>query len=85
MGADWYSEQWPDTRRETDLRTMEAAYLNIVRVAEFAWSHPKRILILHGSIARFVSRKGTIGCLALRHHGTGSAAFFLIACPSVIS
>jgi beta-galactosidase GanA len=32
MGTDWYSEQWPDTRCETDLCMMEAALLNIVRV-----------------------------------------------------
>jgi len=38
MGTDWYPEQWPDARWETDLRMMEAAHLNIVRIAEFAWS-----------------------------------------------
>jgi len=38
MGADWYPEQWPETRWEKDLHLMEASHLNIVRIAEFAWS-----------------------------------------------
>jgi beta-galactosidase len=38
MGTDWYPEQWPETRWETDLRMMEAAQLNVVRLSEFAWS-----------------------------------------------
>jgi len=38
MGADWYPEQWPEERWETDLRMMEAAHLNVSRIAEFAWS-----------------------------------------------
>jgi beta-galactosidase len=38
MGTDWYPEQWPESRWETDLGMMEAAHLQVVRVAEFAWS-----------------------------------------------
>jgi beta-galactosidase len=38
MGTDWYPEQWPESRWETDLSMMEAAHLNVVRIAEFAWS-----------------------------------------------
>jgi beta-galactosidase len=38
MGADWYPEQWPEERWETDLQMMEAAHLNVARIAEFAWS-----------------------------------------------
>ncbi|HTP67473.1 MAG TPA: beta-galactosidase [Dongiaceae bacterium] len=38
MGADWYPEQWPEDRWETDLRMMEEAHLNVARIAEFAWS-----------------------------------------------
>ena len=38
MGADWYPEQWPEERWETDLQMMEAAHLNVTRIAEFAWS-----------------------------------------------
>ena len=38
MGADWYPEQWPESRWETDLRMMEDAHLNVARIAEFAWS-----------------------------------------------
>jgi beta-galactosidase len=37
MGTDWYPEQWPEQRWETDLRMMEAAHLNVARIAEFAW------------------------------------------------
>jgi len=38
MGADWYPEQWPEERWEIDLRMMEAAHLDVTRIAEFAWS-----------------------------------------------
>jgi len=38
MGTDWYPEQWPETRWETDLQMMEASHLNVVRIVEFAWS-----------------------------------------------
>jgi len=38
MGTAWYPEQWPQSRWEQDLSLMEAAHLNVVRVAEFAWS-----------------------------------------------
>jgi beta-galactosidase len=38
MGTDWYPEQWPESRWDTDLSMMEAAHLDIIRVAEFAWS-----------------------------------------------
>lgn len=38
MGADWYPEQWPESRWETDLSMMEAAHLDVARIAEFAWS-----------------------------------------------
>jgi beta-galactosidase len=38
MGTAWYPEQWPQARWEQDLSLMEAAHINVVRVAEFAWS-----------------------------------------------
>jgi beta-galactosidase len=38
IGTDWYPEQWPEARWETDLSMMEAAHLNVARLAEFAWS-----------------------------------------------
>jgi beta-galactosidase len=38
MGTDWYPEQWPESRWETEVRMMEDAHLNVVRLAEFAWS-----------------------------------------------
>ena len=38
MGTAWYPEQWPRARWEQDLSLMEAAHINVVRVAEFAWS-----------------------------------------------
>lgn len=39
VGTDWYPEQWPEARWETDLQMMEAAHLQVVRIAEFSWSH----------------------------------------------
>ena len=38
MGTDWYPEQWPASRWETDVSMMEAAHLAVVRLAGFAWS-----------------------------------------------
>lgn len=38
MGADWYPEQWPEARWETDATMMEAAHLKVTRIGEFAWS-----------------------------------------------
>ncbi|QHN02993.1 beta-galactosidase [Granulicella sp. WH15] len=38
FGTAWYPEQWPEERWEADLQLMEAAHMNVVRVAEFAWS-----------------------------------------------
>ncbi len=38
MGTAWYPEQWPRARWEQDLALMEAAHINVARVAEFAWS-----------------------------------------------
>ena len=38
IGTDWYPEQWPESRWDTDLAMMEAAHLNVIRIGEFAWS-----------------------------------------------
>src|ERR1700723_571689 len=38
LGTDWYPEQWPESRWDTDLSMMQAAHLDILRVGEFAWS-----------------------------------------------
>jgi len=36
VGTAWYPEQWPESRREEDLRLMEAANIKVVRMAEFS-------------------------------------------------
>jgi beta-galactosidase len=38
FGTAWYPEQWDEARWERDLSLMQAAGINMVRVAEFAWS-----------------------------------------------
>ncbi|MBC7961277.1 MAG: beta-galactosidase [Vallitaleaceae bacterium] len=38
FGVDYYPEHWPKERWETDAKMMKAANMNVVRVAEFAWS-----------------------------------------------
>jgi beta-galactosidase len=38
MGTDWYPEQWPEARWETDLQMMEDAHIQVARITEFAWS-----------------------------------------------
>lgn len=37
-GAAWYPEHWPEERWPVDLKMMRDAGMNVVRVAEFAWS-----------------------------------------------
>lgn len=37
-GCAWYPEHWPEERWPEDLRLMREAGMNVVRVAEFAWS-----------------------------------------------
>jgi beta-galactosidase len=37
-GVDYYPEHWPEDRWETDARLMREAGINVVRLAEFAWS-----------------------------------------------
>ena len=38
LGSAWYPEQWPEAEWEADLRLMEQAHMNVVRIGEFAWS-----------------------------------------------
>lgn len=38
FGADYYPEHWSEDRWEIDAKLMQAANLNVVRLAEFAWS-----------------------------------------------
>lgn len=38
FGVDYYPEQWPRERWETDAEMMAAAHINLVRMGEFAWS-----------------------------------------------
>jgi beta-galactosidase len=38
FGVDYYPEQWPQDRWDTDVRLMAEAGFNVVRLAEFAWS-----------------------------------------------
>ncbi len=38
FGADYYPEHWPEERWEIDAQMMQAAHLNVVRIAEFAWA-----------------------------------------------
>ncbi|SEG46080.1 beta-galactosidase [Bryocella elongata] len=38
LGDAWYPEQWPESRWEADLTLMQQAHIQVVRIAEFAWS-----------------------------------------------
>lgn len=38
VGVDYYPEQWPKERWETDARLMHDAGFNVVRLAEFSWT-----------------------------------------------
>src|SRR5687768_3196800 len=41
LGCAWYPEQWPEQRWIEDLRLMQQANINMVRIGEFAWSRMK--------------------------------------------
>ena len=38
LGSAWYPEHWDESHWESDVRLMQEAGFNIVRIAEFAWS-----------------------------------------------
>jgi beta-galactosidase len=38
FGADYYPEQWDESRWEQDARLMQEAGFNVIRLAEFAWA-----------------------------------------------
>lgn len=38
FGAAWYPEHWPEERWPEDIRLMREADMNVIRIAEFAWS-----------------------------------------------
>ena len=38
LGAAYYPEQWPEERWDEDIRLMQSAGMNVVRMAEFAWA-----------------------------------------------
>jgi beta-galactosidase len=38
LGTAWYPEHWPESMWASDLELMRVAKINLVRVAEFAWS-----------------------------------------------
>jgi beta-galactosidase len=40
FGVDYYPEHWPEERWPEDARLMAEAGVNVVRLAEFAWSLP---------------------------------------------
>lgn len=37
-GSAWYPEQWPEAEWDADLKRMQEAGMNMVRIGEFAWS-----------------------------------------------
>lgn len=37
-GSAWYPEQWPEEEWDADLKRMQEARMNMVRIGEFAWS-----------------------------------------------
>ena len=39
FGVDYYPEHWPQERWKTDARLMQEMGVQVVRMAEFSWSH----------------------------------------------
>ena len=39
FGVDYYPEHWPQERWETDAQLMQEMGVQVVRMAEFSWSH----------------------------------------------
>lgn len=38
LGSAWYPEQWPQSVWESDLKWMQEAHVQVLRIGEFAWS-----------------------------------------------
>lgn len=62
-GASWYPEQWPDSEWARDLEQMRQARMNVVRMAEFAWSRmePREGAYDFGWLDRAVALAGEKG------------------------
>ena len=60
FGVDYYPEHWPKERWPEDARLMASAGVNLVRLAEFAWS------FLEPSPNRFDFEK-SLGCIRDNH------------------
>lgn len=73
-GVDYYPEHWPEERWETDARLMQEAGINVVRLAEFAWSvtEPEDGVFDFGWLDRAIDLLGARGIKVVL--GTPSAA-----------
>ncbi len=63
IGAAYYPEDWPNDQVEPDLAAMKDCGVNVVRLAEFAWSslEPKEGTYTFGWLHHIVSRLGDAG------------------------
>ncbi len=63
LGAAYYPEAWPEAQQDQDIALMKDAGINVVRVAEFAWSRmePKEGEYDFGWLHRVVDKLGSAG------------------------
>ncbi|MGI6367713.1 MAG: beta-galactosidase [Anaerolineae bacterium] len=74
FGADYYPEHWPEERWEQDARLMQEAGLNVIRMAEFAWTYmePREGEFNFGWLDRAIALFGSYGIRSVL--GTPTAA-----------
>lgn len=88
LGAAYYPEHWPESRWDEDIRLMQAAGVNVVRMAEFAWAdmEPADGQFNFGWLDRVIEKLGKAGISSVL--GTPTAAppaWLMSGCPDIFT
>jgi beta-galactosidase len=80
FGVDYYPEHWPEERWQIDARLMQEAGINVVRLAEFAWSkmEPENGRFDFDWLDRIIALLGEHGIQAILGTPTASAPPWLM-------
>ena len=85
FGADYYPEHWPEERWPEDVRLMQEAGFNVVRLAEFAWSkmEPSEGQFDFGWLDRAIELLGMHGIKSVLGTPTASPPPWVMAEPEM--
>ncbi len=88
FGAAYYPEHWPEDRWPEDIRLMQAAGMNVVRMAEFAWStmQPEAEEFNFGWLDRAIERLAESGIASVLGTPTAAPPAWLVEiCPDILA